>query len=796
MERVFELMLQRRWVTVLLTAALTAVLAAYASRVKPDFAVEAFFPVESELRRDYERFKADFPYEDALALVVVEASDLWTPQGLARIEALEKDLAAVPGTLDTDGLTTTLDLRADGEDGLRVESLIESTDLSPEQIAEVRELATTDPLFTWRLAPPPPPEGPTLGVQGPAAGATTIVVTLESEYARGGDERMQFLQDVRPVIERHRQLAREAGVEQRLELSGIPIVRSQYNELVNADFALFGAALLIILALLYASLRSVPLTLASLATILFAVVWTYGAMGISGYPIHMLTSITPLIVMIISISDTVHIVSHYREARQDDAAPRDAVVAACAESAIPCLLTEITIAAGFLTLLALNIEALSQFGVATAIGMFFAWLANMLVLPLLLDVVRPRVPAATEVSALERGVLRIVGWVEGFIQRRAWVVAAVVLTVVALAVVFGSQVQRVYYSFDDLYDDEPMKQTIDYVETIQSGMVPLMVYIEPPEGEEGPDAMCDPVAIGIMARTAEFLERFPQVQSASSAADFWGKSMRLFAPDMAAESGGLPPTREAAVQLALVFGDTKMTRHHLREDRGTAAVVALVPNVPSTEGRVLLKELGEFLRAEEAATGYRLSKTGLFANLEDIDLALVEGLAESLSMALLITLTVFCFVLRSPRLALLALVPNVMPLALTFAFMGITGIELKPSTVIVFSITLVIADDNTIQYFSRFRPILARHVAAGAPDPRVPAALETLRRVGLPIFLTAGTVTIGFLILLGSNFKGLTNLGLLTGVSLASSLVADLFLSPLLAMRLGPRPKATTPAEP
>lgn len=782
----FELLLRRRWLSIALVLVVSGVLGSFAAQVKPDFSVEHYFPSGSQIERDYTRFKADFPYEDALALVVVEAEDLWTRAGLERVKALEEDLSRVAGVLDTDGLTTTLDVAAVGSDDLHVANLFEALDLSQEDIDARRRRATEDPIFAWRLSPPPPPVGPTLSVTGPHAGATTVVVTLEAEAAKDEVLRTRFYLEVQPVLDEHRARARAAGVKQTLVLSGIPVVRSQYNALVQKDFALFGLALLVVLVLLYVSLRSVAMTFSALVVIVFAVVWTYGAMGITGLPLQVLTSVTPLLVMIISISDTAHIVAHYREAVQAGVEPRQAVIDASVDSAVPCLLTELTIAAGFLTLLALKILVLEQFAFATAMGMMLAWLANMLVLPLILDLMRPAVPAAEEVGFVERGVQRLVPWIEHTISKRPWRVVLVCVLVVAAAGYFGSWVERVYYSFDDLYDDEPMKQDVDYIERVHGGIVPLMIHVTPPPGA-GEQPMLDPVAIALLDRMANFLEEFPQIKSATSSADLWRKSFEIYAPEMAREHGGIPPSREAAAQLFLVFGEEKLTRHHIRQDLGSAAVVTVLPNMPSTEGRVILKAIHERIAAEELATGYRLRVTGLFANLEDIDLALVEGLGESLGMALLITFGVFWFVLRSGRLAFLALIPNVLPLALTLAFMGITGIALKPSTVIVFTITLVIADDNTIQYYTRFRRILSLHVKRGEPDPCASAAVETLRRVGLPIFLTAATVSLGFLILLLSRFKGLASLGLLTGVSLASALLADLFVSPLLAMKLGPR---------
>ena len=93
----FDSMLARRWWALLAVLVFTAGLGAFATRVKPDFRVEMLFPDHDQRRIDYERYKKAFPLEDARALVVVEAPDLFTPAGLRRIAALEADLAKLPG---------------------------------------------------------------------------------------------------------------------------------------------------------------------------------------------------------------------------------------------------------------------------------------------------------------------------------------------------------------------------------------------------------------------------------------------------------------------------------------------------------------------------------------------------------------------------------------------------------------------------------------------------------------------------------------------------------------------------
>jgi predicted RND superfamily exporter protein len=250
--------------------------------------------------------------------------------------------------------------------------------------------------------------------------------------------------------------------------------------------------------------------------------------------------------------------------------------------------------------------------------------------------------------------------------------------------------------------------------------------------------------------------------------------------------------------------DSRLMRDYLDEGRNTGAVFVNMPDVGSSRIQAMVDELRpklDAIEAEMAAAGrpVQITITGMFAIGYDIFETLVDGLLASLGISLLVSYLVFLIVLRSWKLGLMALIPNVVPLTLTFGFMGLSGIQLTPTTVIVYSITLVIADDDTTQYFTRFKAVFTEMVARGERDPHRAAAIATLKESGLPMFITACAVSLGFLTLLASRFLGLAHFGLLVGVSLFTAIFGDLFLTPVMLMKFKPRifkGQPETPAQP
>ncbi len=796
--------LDRRAIPALGALALTVVLGAYASRVRPDFSVEQAFPVRDPVLEVYRRYKAAFPQDDARALVIVEAPDIWTNAGLRRIDALERDLRRIDGVRRVEGPLSIKDVTAQG--GLvGLEELIDGPEAPAAEIERARRRATGDPLFRWTLAPPD-------------GRAVSIRVLLEERAAGHDLGRARFLGAVRETVARHE---REG---QRLVLSGLPVVRAEYAALVQRDTSvLFPAAVLVILVLLYATFRRLRPVGAALVTMLVAVVWTVGVMGVLGFPLTLLTQITPMICMIISVSDTVHIVSDAAKLEAAGQDRRSAVRHAVLELAGPCLLTEITIACGFLALLSANIVALWQFGIATAAGMMLTWLANVTVLPLLLglgssarattltpspsgrerETPGERKPSGAEeerrpaAGAATRGFEAFIAFIERQVttRPRAVVSVAVVLVVAAIACAVARLEPR-YRIFDDLPDDHPLLERVRFAEGVHGGLVQLAVLVEPgpaAPGASGPEPMLEPEAMRLVADIARGVRDVPDVKPVVAASDYLRKTHKaLVGPPDWPLGGGLPRSRGLLAKEVLFIDDGEVLRDVLSFDRTKAAVVTYLPDLGSAELRRMVADVeARAESARRAHPGYEVTVTGVARVADEVHESVVGGLARSFGLAIATSLLVFSLVLRSWRLGLIGLVPNLAPMALTFGLMAVMGIPLNATMVVVFSMTLVIADDDTIQYLARFRTRYVEAASRTGPDasrdPHREAALSCLRDVGLGMAITALAVAAGFATLMLSEFQGISRFGILVGTTLAVAFLFDLFISPILILKTRPR---------
>jgi len=725
-----------------------------ATRVPVDPSIERMLPFGDAATRDFDRYRSHFPGEDAQALVIVEGPTVFTPAGLARLSQLENQLRVLAGVRHVVGPAS-----ARGARGLLFPaSSRQQQSLIDEALTNVR----SDSLS--RL------------IVHPTRSLAVLQVSLDlgTGAARVAAERKFSIaaEDV---------LARYAARDLKLTLSGTPAARAVLGRMIEEDMIrLMPLVLLVILVLVAVAYRSAWYVLATAMTLVGAWLAMVGAMGVLRVPFGMLTSFAPIVVMIVSLTDTVHVLSGLDELRGNGTPARRALVEAMAGAAGPCLATELVIAGGFLSMGLIGITGVWEFGLATALGVLLAWLSNMLVLPWVLSL-RP-VPdrsASTAADAGTHSLEQLLTWIGQQVVRHPRRILAVSAVVLLGSLLMLTRINLDYRPFDDLRPTSALARDLAYAESAVGGLVPLAVLIEPET--EKPGAALTPQALAFQTHVEKALAAVPERPPVVSLP-------HLLQPiEQGLLLGGLlGRSTHSTTALALKLLERRQpVDQMLSADRGEAQVVALLPNV----GGQRMQELVATVRAAaaDAPPGYRATVTGNFAMTAHVTTMLTQGLLSSFAASMLASFAAFFLALRSARLALIGLIPNVLPVVALFALMPLLGISLKPSTVIIASMALVIANDDTLQYLLRFKRRYLGLMAEGVSEAHERAALDTIRECGRAMMVTSAAVSCGFLLLLFSRLEGIANLGLLTGLTLWLAGLADTFLTPTLLTLLRPR---------
>ncbi len=223
----------------------------------------------------------------------------------------------------------------------------------------------------------------------------------------------------------------------------------------------------------------------------------------------------------------------------------------------------------------------------------------------------------------------------------------------------------------------------------------------------------------------------------------------------------------------------KLLRAFLTEDKSELRISMQMKDIGTKRTAVLLEKLREDVDEIFNPNKYSVAFTGVGVIVTKGVDALVSNLIMSLLLTVLIIAVLMAFMFRNVRMVFISLLPNILPLFITAAIMGYCGINIKPSTILVFSIAFGISVDDTIHFLAKYRQELSDNNG----EIRV-SVLSALRETGISMFYTSVVLFFGFGIFVASDFGGTVALGLLVSLTLLIAMLSNLILLPCLLLSL------------
>ncbi len=193
----------------------------------------------------------------------------------------------------------------------------------------------------------------------------------------------------------------------------------------------------------------------------------------------------------------------------------------------------------------------------------------------------------------------------------------------------------------------------------------------------------------------------------------------------------------------------------------------------------LVENLGRYLAAHPTP-GIEVKLTGIGALWLELLHYIVASEIESFLFAFALIGAMMCFIFRSFRTGLLSMVPNVWPILLTLGGMGWSGIPLDYNKVMIATVAMGIAVDDTIHFVSRY------HHEFEESGSYAEALAAAMTDVGHAVFVTSLVLVLGFLVNLFSVLDAAAQSGVLLAATIATALLADLLLTPALVLTLEP----------
>ena len=817
-----HLVLDRPWAVIVFLLAVVGAMVTQAGNFRLDASSDSLLLEGDEDLRYYRKLLEQYGTRDFLFVTYNPHAPMLDPAMLENLDALREDLLAVPAAED---VVTILDVPLLNSPPIDFTEL-GSTNRTLRDADADRELArrelTTSPFYSDMLMSK---DGETTALavylEADTAGDELLLertrlrdarrdgtldeagwlrleeVTRQyAEHMAGvAEKRADTIAEVREVLDRHRD-------EARIFLGGVAMIATDMIDFIDSDLRTFGISvfifLILMLTVIFRRLRWILLPLAGCAA---AVVLMMGTLALARWPVTVISSNFVSLLLIICMSMTIHLVVRFRElqGKQLEATPRELVAQTVHFMFIPILYTALTTMVAFVSLLISGIRPVIDFGYMMTAGIAMALCVIFLLFPAVV-VLLPRVRG--EERDFTRGVtLAFARLTERF--RKPILGVAVVLAVVSA---FGAARLDVENRFIDYFDtDTEIFQGMLEIDQHLGGTTPLDIILEAdPEAlaedeefeeedfygdleeeaeESSPGYWFNPLRLGELRRLHEWLDAQPEI----------GKVLSLDTMIRMAESinDGEPLDdlkisllREGLSRLPEDMQEV-LLRPFLSEDGNRLRVLLRVIDSDVNLRRAeLIERVDSFLSEEMAYDESRYRQSGLLVLYNNVLQSLFASQIQTIGFVFLSILAMFLVLFRSLRLALIAILPNMLPALLVLGTMGWLGIPLDLMTITIAAISVGIAVDNTIHYIIRFR----REFPA---DRDYRATMWRCHgSIGRAMYYTSLTIVVGFSILMLSNFVPTFYFGLFTGLAMLTALVASLALLPALLLTLRPMGQA------
>ncbi|MBS3755035.1 MAG: MMPL family transporter [Desulfobacterales bacterium] len=721
--------------------------------------IRVFFESDDPKFAAYEQFQGIFGSEE-FSIVALAHEDLFTNQRLEIIRKLTDALRRVDGVDRVVSLTSVEEFHGT-EDTIMLRQVVPDGRLTDSQADRAKARALENRFVNKYLLTPD-------------AQMTAVHVELEG---MGEDRKRKTANSVLSVS------GRIAGDHFKVYCSGPSFVEVEMNRLSEKDFKTFIPVILVlILILMMLLLRQMSLVLLCEVNLLVILIWGVGFYVFSGESFNIITSTMGAILLAIAVADSIHILVHLKEtARKHNLDAVSALRRTIRQVWFPCLFTSLTTGAGFLSFYTSDIRPVAVLGLFTAISVMLAFILSIMTLPPLVSLMPQVVGRALDKIRSGRqpgrqtdGFFRVLLCLGRFATRRKWFLFFVFAGVVVLAVLGIMRLRFETNTINYLPEDNPIKKDFTVIENHFGGTIPFVIWIRSENGKnfENPQILrrMDAVQQTLVSEHAVITHGFSIVNYLKE----FNQAINGNDPD----EYRIPDSR-LDIMDAYELVDPAVLDRTISMDHRQIAMTFLSTWKSNEEGYRLHARARSFLENKLGAdVSFRI--TGLSSLYLSMDRNLQQGQQRSFLTAFTIIFLVMLFVCRNFWLAVFAMVPNLFPIVMTLGLMGWLGIPLDVATIMIASVTIGIAVDDSIHFITWIR----RNIAL-QPDSET-AMVQTFADVGKPIVITTLILFAGFFVMILGGILPTRMFGMLTAFAMVFAVIGDMFVLPPLILIFKP----------
>ncbi len=713
-----------------------------------------FFSADNPQLQDFEDLQETYDKSDNILIVLTpKDGNVFSVPTLTSLQWITDAAWQTPHSARVDSITNYQHTEATGDD-LAVADLVgDLEDVSSEQLQKWQNIAVSEPLLRHRLI-------------NADASVTAVNITIQLP-GKSLTELPDAVSHVRGMVADLE--ARDPNLEARL--TGVSMMSSAFSEASQKDLqTLIPLMFLIVIVALGLLLRSVSASLTTVLVIFMSILVGMGLFGWTGLRVTAPIVSAPIIILTMAVADSVHILVSLLHGMRRGLSKHDAIVESLRINAQPVFITSLTTAIGFLTLNFSEVPPLRYMGNIVVVGVLVAWVLSMTLLPALMAVLPVQVKQSdnNESAAMNKLSSFVIA------KHRPLLWSMALISVGCAAFLPRNEINDEFVKYFD--EKIHFRTATDYAAERLIG--PYNIEFSIGSGEDG--GISDPdylQRVQAFVDYAHSLEMVTQVQTLTDVMKRLNKNMH--GDDESWYK--LPEERDLSAQYLLLYEMSLPYGLDLNNQidvaKSSTRVIVNTENMSSKEVIALEQDFATWF--DDNAPGLDVSAASTNLMFAHIGQRNAESMVNGVTIALILISLILVMALRSVKIGLLSMIPNLIPGAVAFGIWGMFFGNVGMSVAVVASMTLGIVVDDTVHFLSKF--LRAKREQGLNTEDAIRYAFNT---VGVALIVTTIVLVSGFAILMFSSFKLNSDMGLLTAITIAIALIIDFFLLPPILLHL------------
>ena len=749
-----------RWIVLFSAVLITALFVKGMSNLEFSSNYRVFFSNENPELAAFEDLQSTYTKNDNILFVVEpveknKGGEVFNNKILSAVEELTAQAWQIPYAIRVDSVTNFQYTKAIGDDLIVDDLVLEAESLSQSELSIRKKIALDEPLLLNNLVTK-------------AADVTAVNVVLQYP-----DMSLLEVPQAVSAARSLREQIKNKFPEIAIHLTGVSMLNNAFSEVGLHDAgSLTPLMFCVILLISWLILRFLAGTVVIFLVVAISTIIGMGIAGFFGVKLTPISMSASTVILTLAVADSIHILISFRSLMREGHSKYEAILEAGRVNFLPVTITSITTIVGFLALNFSDSPPFWHLGNITSAGILGAWLLSITLLPAMISLLPVKIKP-TEKKEWSQKMLRLLADYVILNSRK------ILIALCLLVVVFSGFIPTI--SFNDQwveYFDERIEFRRDSDRALKNfGLYPIEFSV--PALNSG--GISEPEYLNHLEEFTNFLSKQQEVLHVYSITDV----MKRLNKNMHGDDNSfyrIPDDRELSAQylllyeLSLPYGLDLNDRINI--DKSATRVTAMLQKASTSETKVFLENTRRWMKKNwpDYMFSQPTSAQVMFTYITDRN---IQNMISGTIGAILAIALIMIVALRSFRLGFLSMVPNGLPLLMTFGAWALLYGEVGFSVATVASISLGIIVDDTVHFLSKY---------ARAKNEKGLSIEESIRyafsNVGMAIVVNTVILTCGFLVLTTSAFKMNVDLGLMTIFSVLFALLLDFLLLPALLLAL------------